>query len=108
MGNIEALKYHDAVLYCTVLIKCLQCYPQTILDQMYLKLPHTSFYFWPADLQPVAIQYTHSPVEPDEQMLTQHCISRPVSTSDQDRNAKTTGTDDIKFKTNFPDSSDLQ
>ena len=30
------------------------------------------------------------PVNPDEQMLTQHCLSRPVSRSDQDRNAKTT------------------
>ena len=33
---------------------------------------------------------THSPVDPDEQMLTKHCISRPVSRSDQDRNTKTT------------------
>ena len=30
-------------------------------------------------------------MDPDEQMLTKHCISRPVSRSDQDRNAKTTG-----------------
>ena len=33
---------------------------------------------------------THSPVDPDEQMLTKHCISRLVSRSDQDRNTKTT------------------
>ena len=39
---------------------------------------------------------THSPVDPDEQMLTKHCISRPVSRSDQDRNTKTTGMDYIR------------
>ena len=44
----------------------------------------------PADLEPLAFYSTHFPVDPDEQMLTKHCISRPVSRSDQDRNAKTT------------------
>ena len=34
--------------------------------------------------------FTQSPEDPDEQMLTKHCKSRPVSRSDQDRNAKTT------------------
>ena len=33
---------------------------------------------------------THSPVDPDDQMLTKHCLSRLVSRSDQDRNTKTT------------------
>ena len=49
-------------------------------------------------VEPLAFYSTHFPVEPGEQMLTQPCISRPVSRSDQDRNTKTSGTvDDLKL-----------
>ena len=42
--------------------------------------------------EPDSLDYysSHFPVDPDEQMLTQPRISKPVSRSDQDRNAKTT------------------